>query len=80
MVTSPYEWKILEWDDQPHKNKQTSNQKYSILFLFEAVHMISLFLTVFDPKLDHPDAGVINWIINIVHFNPRDRKHIHLHQ
>ena len=22
MVTSPYEWKILEWDEKPQTNKQ----------------------------------------------------------
>ena len=22
MVTSPYEWKILEWDENPQTNKQ----------------------------------------------------------
>ena len=26
MVTSPYEWKILEEDDKPQTNKQTTNQ------------------------------------------------------
>ena len=44
--------------------------------LFEDVHRISLSY-VFDPK---PDADVINCIINLVNFNPRDWKHIHLHQ
>ena len=24
IVTSPYEWKILEWDDKPQTNKQTN--------------------------------------------------------
>ena len=27
MVTSPYEWKILEWDDKP-PNKQKKPQKF----------------------------------------------------
>ena len=26
MVTSPYEWKIIEWDDTPQTNKQTDNK------------------------------------------------------
>ena len=25
MVTSPYEWKILKWDEKPQTNKQTHN-------------------------------------------------------
>ena len=24
MVTSPYDWKILEWDDKPQTNKQSN--------------------------------------------------------
>ena len=24
MMTSPYEWKILEWDDKPQNNKQNT--------------------------------------------------------
>ena len=39
-----------------------------------------LSLIVFDPKLDHPDVGVINCINNIINLNPSDRKHIYLHQ
>ena len=34
MVTSPYEWKILEWDDKLRKNKQT-NKQTNILQLLE---------------------------------------------
>ena len=34
MVTSPYEWKILEWDEKPQTNKQTkSNHPYITIFL-----------------------------------------------
>ena len=29
MVTSPYEWKILEWDDKLQTNKQTKQKLYS---------------------------------------------------
>ena len=25
MVTTPYEWKILEWDEKPQTNKLTKN-------------------------------------------------------
>ena len=35
MVTSPYEWKILEWDDKPDINKQT-NKPNVIFFKFYA--------------------------------------------
>ena len=34
-----------------------------------------LSLHVFDPKLDHPDANVINCIYKRVHLNPRGWKH-----
>ena len=26
MLTSPYKWKILEWDEKPQANKQTNKQ------------------------------------------------------
>ena len=38
MVTSPYKWKILEWDDKLRKNKQTNtqtNKQTNILQLLE---------------------------------------------
>ena len=32
MVTSPYEWKILEWDDKPHaNNKKTTTKDWFLL-------------------------------------------------
>ena len=48
MVTSPYEWKILEWDDKlqtnkKKQNKQTNNRK--TYFLFSA--MKSTYMIVF---------------------------------
>ena len=43
----------------------------SFIFFFEAVLTISfLSLNVFNPKLDHPDANVINCIYKRVHLNP----------
>ena len=34
MVTSPYEWKILEWDDKPKQtHKQTRSEFYVIAFI-----------------------------------------------
>ena len=32
MVTSPYEWKILEWDENPQTNKQTNSS--ATLYLY----------------------------------------------
>ena len=32
MVTSPYEWKILEWNEKPQTNKQTNNYLTEIMF------------------------------------------------
>ena len=31
MVTSSYEWKILEWDEKPQTNKPTNKQTYKQL-------------------------------------------------
>ena len=31
MVTSPYEWKILEWDDELQINKQTNLLKFYLI-------------------------------------------------
>ena len=44
----------------------------SFIFFFEAVLTIS-FLKLFNPKLDHPDANVINCIYKRVHWNPWGR-------
>ena len=49
----------------------------SFMFFFETVLTISfLSLNVFNPKLDHPDANVINCIYKRVHLNPWGRKHV----
>ena len=31
MVTSPYEWKILEWDDKPHANNKKKPKDWFLL-------------------------------------------------
>ena len=35
MMTSPYEWKILEWDDKSQTNKQTWSDVHTLLNIFE---------------------------------------------
>ena len=34
MVTSPNEWKILEWDEKQQTNKQTTCENYVLMLLF----------------------------------------------
>ena len=42
MVTSPYEWKILEWDDKPQTNKKTSNHSFAqVCLLLENLSQMS---------------------------------------
>ena len=43
---------------------------------FYAVSIQFLSLHVFDTKLDHPDANVINCIYERVNLNPRGRNHV----
>ena len=31
MVTTPYEWKILDWDEKPQTNKQNQNVSFSLI-------------------------------------------------
>ena len=38
MMTSPYEWKILEWDDKLQTSKQTN----------ENIFMLQMFITCFN--------------------------------
>ena len=33
MVTSPYEWKIFEWDEAPRKNKQKHDSELFEIFI-----------------------------------------------
>ena len=40
MVTSPYEWNILEWDEKPQTNKQTN--KHAIIILHDLTDFIYL--------------------------------------
>ena len=40
MLTSPYEWKILEWDDKPQTpNKQTKSKRKRKIFFIFFLHM-----------------------------------------
>ena len=55
MVTSPYEWKILEWDDKPTKNKPFEEKRGSISY-WNKVPFISGW---FVPRLVEIDPVVI---------------------
>ena len=61
MVTSPYEWKILEWDDKLQTNKQTI-YKYEplwqeILYLLSATYFVQytvyihVYVTIFTSQV-----------------------------
>ena len=43
MVTSPYEWKILEWDDQPQTNKQTNKKRMDTLIMLDFLKTFKTF-------------------------------------
>ena len=44
--------------------------------LYQVVHTISLFLKVFDPKLDHSEANVIKGVFIKVNLRTTYRKHV----
>ena len=50
MVTSPYERKILEWDDKLQTNKQTNNIKKIITnreFVLHTLYTLYYFILIF---------------------------------
>ena len=51
MVTSPYEWKILEWDDKLQTNKQTNKQYKKIInnreFVPHTLYTLYYFILIF---------------------------------
>lgn len=44
MVTSPSEWRILEWDDKPQTNKQTCEMPLLTFSLYLTLTCLLLFL------------------------------------
>ena len=43
MVTSPYEWKILQWDEKPQANKQNRKTKSILVEIDWVVNIFLLF-------------------------------------
>ena len=55
MVSSPYEWKILEWDDKLQKKKQQKKppNMYDISSPLTGFSFLFIFFSLFSPGLSH---------------------------
>ena len=57
--------------------KYVSRKTAFILFIFAVIFYFvqTIIFKVFNPKLDHPEATVINCVYTRINLYPRDRKH-----